>query len=508
MNKKHFNQNHTIMKKQILLMVVLFLNLLTIKAQWAQLGSSISGDNSGDKFGNSVSLSDDGMTFASGSYGFDANGINAGLVRVFHYTSNGWTQVGNDISGQQEEEGFGFAVSLSADGTVVAAGAPNNLGSGGVTGCVRIYKNIDGTWTQVGQTIEAEAPEDMMGYNVSLNNDGTIVACAAPFNDGDLTDMGHVRIYHLENNNWVQMGSDIDGEDAFNYSGFAVSLNASGNIVAIGAPENTDSGNEAGHVRVYQYQNEEWVQMGGDIDAESEEDYLGYSVSLNDEGNILAASAIFDALNGPNSGSIYVYHWVDGSWQQLGNTIVGEHDHDNFGISIGLNGVGNMVVGGAPTNSDQASWAGSSRVFKLEGETWNQVGEDIDGENEDDQSGTGVSINKDGSVVATGSIEHNMGAGQVRVFQNAIVGMKEKKTVEDQNLVYPNPTTGRFNIDLKDYQTPEVYLYDMTGKVLFHQSVQVSKSLLTLDLSQYQSGVYLIRIYDQDKTFSGKVVKR
>ncbi len=52
--------------------------------------------------------------------------------------------------------------------------------------------------------------------------------------------------------NWTQIGLDIDGENAADNTGHAVSLSADGTIVAIGEPYNDDNGTDAGHVRVYE----------------------------------------------------------------------------------------------------------------------------------------------------------------------------------------------------------------------------------------------------------------
>ena len=49
----------------------------------------------------------------------------------------------------------------------------------------------------------------------------------------------------------IQLGSDIDGEAAGDYSGHSVSLSSDGTIIAIGAKNNSGSGSAAGHVRVY-----------------------------------------------------------------------------------------------------------------------------------------------------------------------------------------------------------------------------------------------------------------
>ena len=51
-----------------------------------------------------------------------------------------------------------------------------------------------------------------------------------------------------------QMGSDIDGEAATDYSGISVSLSSDGTIVAIGAYRNDGNDTDAGHVRVYEFQ--------------------------------------------------------------------------------------------------------------------------------------------------------------------------------------------------------------------------------------------------------------
>ena len=59
---------------------------------------------------------------------------------------------------------------------------------------------------------------------------------------------------------------DIDGEAEDDYSGGSVSMNSAGDRVAIGAIENDGTATNAGHVRVYEYSNSSWTQLGSDID--------------------------------------------------------------------------------------------------------------------------------------------------------------------------------------------------------------------------------------------------
>jgi hypothetical protein len=133
----------------------------------------------------------------------------------------------------------------------------------GASGDLQVYNGSDwvnfiggtrqltpGWWTQVGADIDGEAAGDWSGYSVSLSSDGSTVAVGAIFNDGTGTDAGHVRIYKNISGTWTQVGADIDGEAAGDWSGYSVSLSSDGSTVAIGAIYNDGNGAQAGHVRI------------------------------------------------------------------------------------------------------------------------------------------------------------------------------------------------------------------------------------------------------------------
>ena len=171
--------------------------------------------------GDSLVLSGDGSTLASTS--FDTEHI----VRVYRNISNVWTQIGEDLSGSG-----GTALSLSADGNIIAITTiENDLNR------VKIYQNISNTWTQIGQDIVEETLFDGFGESVSLSADGSIIAIGAPTNDNNGVNSGYVQIYENISNVWTQMGSDISGENENDRFGSSLSLNTDGNILAIGAQE-------------------------------------------------------------------------------------------------------------------------------------------------------------------------------------------------------------------------------------------------------------------------------
>ena len=227
-------------------------------------------------------------------------------MRVYQNVSGTWTQVGSDIDGEAANDYSGWSVSLSNDGSIVAIGAKNNDGNGSNSGHVRVYQNVSGTWTQVGSDIDGEVANDESGWSVSLDSSGTTVAIGARYNDGNGTSSGHVRVYQNVSGTWTQVGSDIDGEASNDWSGYSVSLSSDGSILAIGARYNDGNGSSSGHVRVYQNVSGTWTQVGSDIDGEAASDNSGYSVSLSNDGSIVAIGAYLNDGNGTSSGHVRV----------------------------------------------------------------------------------------------------------------------------------------------------------------------------------------------------------
>ena len=161
--------------------------------------------------------------------------------------------------------------------------------------------------TQLGSDIDGEAAVDYSGRSVSINSAGDRVAIGADGNDGTGDNAGHVRVYEYSNSSWTQLGSDMDGEAAEDRSGISVSINSAGDRVAIGAPYNDSTGSNAGHVRVYEYSNSSWSQLGSDIDGEAVDDYSGRSVSINSAGDRVAIGAYYNDGTGSYAGHVRVY---------------------------------------------------------------------------------------------------------------------------------------------------------------------------------------------------------
>lgn len=336
-----------------------------VAGTWVQLGGDINGEAADDHFGGSVSISDDGTTIAVGAENNDDAGLNAGHVRVFQLVGAVWTQVGADINGEAAGDLFGCSVELNADGTIFVAGGERNDGSGIDAGHARVYEFTAGTWSQIGADIDGELAYDWSGSGVSINNAGDRVAIGARRNDGAGSSAGHVRVYDNIAGIWTQVGADIDGEAIDDWSGSSVSLNAVGDIVAIGAPNNDGAGAESGHARVYEEVGGVWTQVGGDLDGSAIDEELGNTISLNDAGTRVAIGAGKSDIGGAETGHVIVYRNFGGVWSQIGTDVVGEALYDRFGWSAALNGDGNIFASGAYVNDGIGTSAGHVRVYEL-----------------------------------------------------------------------------------------------------------------------------------------------
>jgi hypothetical protein len=125
-----------------------------------------------------------------------------------------------------------------------------------------------------------------------------------------------------------------------------VALSGDGATVVVGAPSHSVSATGYGRVRVLRYDDVSgWAQLGADFYGENINDFLviirwrmynslifkrlqGTSVSISDDGNIVAMGIRGDDTGGNNAGSVRIYAYHGGLWVKLGNSILGEAESD------------------------------------------------------------------------------------------------------------------------------------------------------------------------------------
>lgn len=366
--------------------------------EWLPVGDIIRGTADWDQYGRSVDLSGDGTIFAVGATNDDAGG----LVRIFERRDNNWVQVGQNINGKSGDEHFGWSVSLSREGDIMAAGGPYGNGTFDRSGIVHIYRynNQKGDWYPLGDDIQGESTGDTFGRSVSLSDDGLSVAIGARSSK-----YAKIFTFSEEGTNngegvWVQKGQTLRSSAHF---GGSLSLSGDASIVIIGAYY---------EAKVYQFSTDsnQWTLFGTfqRITYIAEE-----SVTISSDGSTIAVRGVFA---GETSDLIRVYRLSQNAWAQIGNSIA------SYSSTVKLSEDGNILAVGEPYNSYIAERSGRAQVFRFKDDNWEQIGDYMySGKSGSDAYwtyyGGTIAVTRDGQVVAAGAAPSDNYAGLASIFE-------------------------------------------------------------------------------------------
>lgn len=195
----------------------------------------------GNQFGYSVAISGNGLVLVVGApfqgagdpgyvYTYDWSG-SAWAQRGSAFTHP------SDPSAPYR---FAQALSLSTNGAVLVVGDPDHYDSSITTsnniGAAYVYDVSGSTWTQRGSKILAATSgyNNLFGYAVSISGNGLVLAIGC-LNEGG-TGAGSVYVYDWSGSAWVARGSPIVSPDPARLSyGITVSLSATGAWLLAGA---------------------------------------------------------------------------------------------------------------------------------------------------------------------------------------------------------------------------------------------------------------------------------
>ena len=286
------------------------------------------------------------------------NDTNDRVIKILKYENENWIQMGSNI------EFYTNKFSISHIGNRVAIGI-NNLD------IIKIY-DYTNDWNEILQIDNVElngemsfSPDDnwILVGNTNYNNyTGELIIYRCDLNftlsDNDMRgdniydfwgavsdisnsniglytiaggatgETGFVKIFYYDHSEewYYQMGSTLNNENTFDGFGLSVSLSNDGSIIAVGAPgqDAEISSNDPlskGYVKIYEYINNEWSLKGQKLEGENLGDFFGQIVKLSSDGLKLAVT-----LNN----QVNIYEYVNDTWIKI-NYI----DYENI-VSISL----------------------------------------------------------------------------------------------------------------------------------------------------------------------------
>jgi len=263
-----------------------------------------------------------------------------------------------------------------------------------------------------GSVLHGENLNDLFGFSTALNAAGDIMAVGAPNNSSGGANSGQVKVFQFLGNDWVQLGADIVGNLGGQLCGSAIDLNFAGDRIAIGCPF-TDGPSQnvfTGSVRVFEWDGMSWNQLGNEIYGLTNLEESGSSLSIDSEGNTLAIASPCYENTAWCSGAIRIYELIEDDWIQKGSLLEGlMNDRAKFGESLEISGDGNtLIAGGTRNNFPYDTLSAFAMVYTWNDSDWIQYGETFISDHQNRWSGLDVAISENGSTVAISDCWSNL----------------------------------------------------------------------------------------------------
>ena len=484
--------------KQVLFLVFSLAACLSTSAQWIQIGQDLNGDSQQDILGTAVSISADGNIVATSAPQSDIGSQNSGLVRVFQLQGSTWTQLGQDIVGVTGDQ-LGYSLSLNSIGNRIVVGAEFADGAGVNSGKAMVYELQNDNWVQIGQTIEGLFADDRLGKSVKMNSQGNKIIVGTPnFVDQGLL-AGRAQIFELQGSSWIQVGDDLIGDISGGSFGYAVDMNSSGNIVIVGARGEINL-NAQGYLRVYEYNGSNWMLKGQELTGVEMGDRFGYSVVVNDGGTLLAHGS--PAAN-QFFGRARIYGLENNVWTQIGSDITGSEDNIFFGVDIDFNESNNLL---AVSSWGDSSSNGRINFYNINNNDWIDLDEPIIGGFGLGFFGESMELSSSGKKIVSGTSGSMSSTGRTEMFENDnILGVNNLSLTDESTILFPNPSDESFVLKFpKAQEKLQVYIYDSNGRRVYQKKyndldcVEITHSL--------PSGIYFVQTINKGMTATKKLL--
>ena len=444
------------------------------------------------QFGAAVALSADGNTLAVGaitesSAAKGINGVskdqavNSGAVYVYTRDAKGWKQQAYlKASNAAPSAYFGNALSLSADGNLLAVGSfAESSSATGVngnqsdrsmpgSGAVYVFARAGTTWSQQAYLKASNTGGPDIGYQfgfaLSLSSDGTTLAVSQTSDPSNATgingdakntsapEAGAVFVFTRSGATWSQQAYVKPWNTTMPnlLFGYSVGLSGNGDTLAVGA-YNDEA--RRGSVYVFTRNNGTWSQQMRVLANNGEVgDYLGCALAISDDGNTIVAAAVEDKFAQINAGQkdlmdsvggAHVFVRAAGKWsQQAYVKAFNPRENDQFGWTVAMSRDGNTIAvgshledsGAKGVNGDQSDASsedsGAAYVYARTGTTWNPAAY-VKASNTKPSAEFGISValNGDGKVLAVGAPREDSAAKGVN-------GKQEDKSAPSAGAAY------------------------------------------------------------------------
>ncbi|MCC6409351.1 MAG: FG-GAP repeat protein [Planctomycetes bacterium] len=294
-------------------------------------------------------------------------GVQQGAVLRWVRSGGTWTLTETIHANQNTSNTqFGWGVALAGDHLLVGAYADNDAGT--IAGAVHAFERGPSGFVYHQKLVGSSASAfEYAGYAVAADRDWVVIGAT---DLGDAFDLGKVWVFRFENGAWIEKQELAPGDPTVaRHFGEAVDIDD--DRIVVGAPASAPSGELwTGAAYVFEFVGGVWTQTA-QLGAQDPESFDGFARSVALDGDRILCGATGNDENGVQSGSVYVFDYAGGAWQQSTKLVASDAQQgDLFGASVGLQG--DLAVIGAPWDDDGAMTAGAGYLFVKGTGGWEQ----------------------------------------------------------------------------------------------------------------------------------------
>jgi len=446
-------------RKLFYCLLVLGLAFSTKAQTWSPVGSGISGSAANTTWSL---YAYDSLLYAGGWFE-NAGGVNVNNMAQWNGTSWGPTGIGSS----------GYISAMATyKGNVYVGGLFDTMG-GVVAHNIAMWNGS--SWAPVGSGIKTVqyGPYAMAVYNGDLYVGGSFDSAGGKLIDG---------IAKWDGTSWSTLGTGIVYTDeesgVFTMTVYKGELYFGGEFVF------------SGGTNIAKWNGTTLSTVGGGA--------VGPIYSLAVNGGDLYAGGFFTEAGAITVNNIAM--WDGTNWYALDSGITGEAGWASVNTMASYNG--ELYIGGY---FDTVNGMSINCIAKWNGSVWSSVG-----------TGIGVGGSLDAMAVYNNSLYVGGGfdsAGGVYAqniamwnIPNAVNNLADKP-VNVQ--IFPNPVTSTLNINTTGFSNPGLYysVYNCLGQLVMTGEFASRQNNNTIDVSSFASGLYLLSVISDNKSYACKFIK-
>jgi len=263
------------------------------------------------------------------SFDFSGNGLNiivgssthlgGGVVTIFEFNGTSWQQKGPSIMGDSSDFTVGHSVCTNFNGTIAyISAAEYNLQSSKLI----CYKYNINSWDILDSVVFTDI---LLTERIQTNDAGSIVALS------NSRGFGEIHTYSLDesNNTLSMLDEPIVGPSNSSRYGSDISLDSSGLRLAVSSYRH--------EIAVFEFVGANgWRLLGNKLDK------LAYSCSLSGDGMSLVIGNYSRDIPATNAGEMSVFKLYNNKWEALDEPVFGKNQDDNLGYSVSINNDGTI----------------------------------------------------------------------------------------------------------------------------------------------------------------------